>query len=160
MKQLVRRMWERCTLKQAWTRSISADAEFVRRNGTGCRWPTEMPYKEELELFKAQHCFEGVPLRSSIVCGEVRRLGQTIWTIWETAKLSMLASSQVSECYSEAEEETRADCVSCRTFCGRAHGLLEADHSLHQSKLYCHCFPFEDYGRWVSSRHGKRQCSR
>ena len=52
MEQFVRRMWERFTIEQAWARSVSADAEGVRQNGTDGRWQHETPDKEELELVR------------------------------------------------------------------------------------------------------------
>ena len=52
MEQLARRMWERFTIEKAWAKSVSADAEGVRQNGTDGRWQHETPDKEELELVR------------------------------------------------------------------------------------------------------------
>ena len=81
MKQLVRRTWERFTSKKVWARSVLADAESVRQNGTDGRWQHETPCKAELELVRhSNHLrFKGV-LMPNILCGEVGRLGKLFGT--------------------------------------------------------------------------------
>ena len=73
-EQLERKMWERFTLKQAWARSVVAEVEKERQNGTGGDWQQETPNKEELELVRhsGDLRFERVLMRRAY--GEVRRL--------------------------------------------------------------------------------------
>ena len=52
--QLLRSMWERFAIENAWTRSVLSDADNVRQNGTDGRRQHEPPYKEELDLLR--HC--------------------------------------------------------------------------------------------------------
>ena len=77
MKQFVRRMWRRFTIKKAWARSVLADAESVRHDGTDGRWQHETPYKEELEQVRhssrrAYHVGKSGDWVSS-ACGQVCR---------------------------------------------------------------------------------------
>ena len=52
LEQVVRKLWECLTIKQAWTRSVLADAQSERQNGTDGRWQQETPYREELGLVR------------------------------------------------------------------------------------------------------------
>ena len=67
MEHFLRRMWERFTIKKAWTRSVLADADNVREHGTDGRRQHETPYMEELELVRHSNdlLFEGVPMRQA-----------------------------------------------------------------------------------------------
>ena len=56
MEQFVHeKLWESFTQKKkAWARSVLAEVEKERQNGTDGDWQQETPYKEELELCQAQ----------------------------------------------------------------------------------------------------------
>ena len=72
MKQFVRRMWRRFTIKKARARSVLADAESVRQNGKDGRWQHKTPHKEEREQFRhsSDLRFGGLLMRRAYYAGK------------------------------------------------------------------------------------------
>ena len=72
MGQFVRQMWECFTLEKVWARSVLADVEKERQNGTDGEWPQETRYKEELELVRhsSDLRFEGILMRRAHYAGK------------------------------------------------------------------------------------------
>ena len=91
MEQFARKMWERLTLKKAWVRSVVAEADKERQNGTDGDGQHEPPYKEELELVRrsSEFCFEGILMRRACEAGKPGDWKNYLEVFFKDDRLSM-----------------------------------------------------------------------
>ena len=92
---------------KAWARSVLADAESVRQNGTDGGWQHETPYKEELQLARRSSDlrFGCVPMRRAYHAGKSGDGAHCLDNFLGNGTLSVWASAKVRECNSEVEQE-------------------------------------------------------
>ena len=154
MEQFARKRWERFTIRKAWPDHFWQMQKLKGKMEQTAGGNRETPHKEGLELVRhsSDLRFGGVPMRRVFTVGKSGDWETYLGKFLKDGKLSMLASVKVRECYSDVElgDEGRVSIVQDTT---------RKESHCRMCVLICHCSPLEDHIWWVSSGHGKRQCS-